>query len=428
MNLTPGRTRRHPRPLPRRPLVAVAPLVVVVLGAALCLPEASAAAAGPPTTVSAPGDTDSQIATDQAQAAALEAQIATQQQQVTTLSEQYDQAAYDLQQVQAKLDATQAQLLVDRQREAQARRTLQVDAVNAYMYDAPDTRLLSAFASTTATGQLHDVYQATAIGNTTDAADQLAAAGRQLAGAETGLRDQEAQAAADTTSTSEAQNQAQAEAEASTATLDDIKGQMAHLIVEQAAKQAAAEAAAAEAAAAAQDDQARQQAAAAATAAAGVAETLGAGTAAAGAATNSANEAAGGATIGRGSPEEAAGAGAVAVAVAERYLGVPYVWGGASMGGVDCSGLVMLAWKAAGVSLVHSAALQYLQSTPVPLDQVQPGDLLFYDLDGSGIDHVVMFVGLGPYGADTIIQAAHTGTFVEFDPYWLYGLVGAGRP
>jgi cell wall-associated NlpC family hydrolase len=88
----------------------------------------------------------------------------------------------------------------------------------------------------------------------------------------------------------------------------------------------------------------------------------------------------------------------------------------------------MLAWQAAGVSLLHSAAAQRSESTPVPLDEVQPGDLLFYDLGGDGIDHVVIYVGSGPYGADTIIQAAHTGTVVEFDPIWYFGLVGAGRP
>ena len=77
---------------------------------------------------------------------------------------------------------------------------------------------------------------------------------------------------------------------------------------------------------------------------------------------------------------------------------------------------------------MHSAAIQYDQSTPIALSQVRPGDLLFYDLDGSGIDHVVMYVGSGLYGADTIIQAAHTGTVVEFDPVWYFGLVGAGRP
>lgn len=94
----------------------------------------------------------------------------------------------------------------------------------------------------------------------------------------------------------------------------------------------------------------------------------------------------------------------------------------------------MLAWGAAGVALDHSAADQYAASRRVGLDDLEPGDLLFYDLDGSGIDHVVMYVGPTfdgqptPYGNQTIIQAAHTGTVVSFGPFWSAGLVGAGRP
>jgi cell wall-associated NlpC family hydrolase len=416
--------RRTNARLARSGRIAGAALAVALLGAVV-VPTGAAAAPGRAAPRAVLTDTNSQIAADEAQAAAIESQIAAQQQKVAALSEQYDQAAYHLQQVQAQLDATDARLADARQREAQARHQLQVDAINAYMYDAPTTRLSSLFASTTDAGQLHDAYQNTAIGNTTDAARELAAAGRQLATTEATLRAQQSQAATDAAAAQSAQNQARAANVAAMGTLAGVKGQLAQLVVQRAAQQAAAAAAAA---AAARNAAARNAAAQQAAAAAGVAQTLGAGSPAAGAANGSANQAAGGGSVGTGSPQQPSGAGAVALAEAEKYLGVPYVWGGASKSGVDCSGLTMLAWKAAGVSLVHSAAIQYTESTPVALNQVRPGDLLFYDLNGTGIDHVVMYVGSGTYGADTIIQAAHTGTNVEFDPIWYYGLVGAARP
>lgn len=126
-----------------------------------------------------------------------------------------------------------------------------------------------------------------------------------------------------------------------------------------------------------------------------------------------------------------AAAGLRAVAAAKKFLGVPYVWGGASRSGVDCSGLTMLAWEAAGISLEHAATVQWEQSKPVPLTDLQPGDLLFYhfpDDGGTPITHVVMYVGSGPYGRATIIQAAHTGTVVSYSPMFTDGLVSAGRP
>jgi len=118
-------------------------------------------------------------------------------------------------------------------------------------------------------------------------------------------------------------------------------------------------------------------------------------------------------------------------AAALKLLGVPYAFGGAGKTGDDCSGLTMLAWASAGYSLSHSATLQWEESRPVPLEQLEPGDLLFYHFshDGQGaISHVVMYLGSGPFGVETVIQAAEPGTNVSLGKIYLNGLVSAGRP
>jgi len=94
----------------------------------------------------------------------------------------------------------------------------------------------------------------------------------------------------------------------------------------------------------------------------------------------------------------------------------------------------MLAWANAGVSMLHSAADQYADFPHVSPTDLEPGDLIFYDFGGTGIDHVVMYVGPTldgqptPYGDATIIQAAHSGTVVTFDPVWSEGFAGAASP
>ena len=120
-----------------------------------------------------------------------------------------------------------------------------------------------------------------------------------------------------------------------------------------------------------------------------------------------------------------------AVQYAKSQIGVPYVWGGETAGvGFDCSGLVQWAWASAGITIPRTTESQYPDMIHVTLTQLQPGDLLFYyNLDGDNVvDHVVMYVGSGPWGVDTTIAAAHSGTTVSLAPLFTSGLIGAARP
>jgi cell wall-associated NlpC family hydrolase len=123
--------------------------------------------------------------------------------------------------------------------------------------------------------------------------------------------------------------------------------------------------------------------------------------------------------------------GLAAVSYAEHEIGVPYVWGGETPGvGFDCSGLVQWAWAQAGITIPRTTESQWPDMVHVALNDLQPGDLLFYyNLDGdNAVDHVVMYVGSGPWGSSTVIAAAHTGTDVSLAPVFTNGLIGAARP
>jgi peptidoglycan DL-endopeptidase CwlO len=93
------------------------------------------------------------------------------------------------------------------------------------------------------------------------------------------------------------------------------------------------------------------------------------------------------------------------ISIAMQYLGVPYVWGGGSPAtGFDCSGFVMYVFAQIGVSLPHHAAAQYGYGVPVSRDQLQPGDLVFFN----GLGHMGMYIGGGQF-----IHAPHTGDVVK---------------
>jgi peptidoglycan DL-endopeptidase CwlO len=92
------------------------------------------------------------------------------------------------------------------------------------------------------------------------------------------------------------------------------------------------------------------------------------------------------------------------VSIALQFLGVPYVWGGMSPSGFDCSGLTAYAYAQIGISLPHHAASQWNYGVPVSYGNEQPGDLVFF----SGLGHMGMYIGNGQF-----VHAPHTGDVVK---------------
>ncbi len=129
----------------------------------------------------------------------------------------------------------------------------------------------------------------------------------------------------------------------------------------------------------------------------------------------------------------ASGAAGNALAFALGQIGVPYVYGGESPSGYDCSGLVQAAYRAAGVNLPRTAQEQFDTGPHLPAGaQLEPGDPVFFGASTSDVTHVGMVVRSGE-----MVDAPHTGAFVRTEPFpttigaaWGEGDVylGATRP
>ena len=104
--------------------------------------------------------------------------------------------------------------------------------------------------------------------------------------------------------------------------------------------------------------------------------------------------------------------GAAVIAIASRYFGVPYRYGGSSPRGFDCSGLVLYVYAQLGIHLPRTAAAQYGATRRVSRSAAMPGDLVFF-FSGGGISHVGIYAG-----GNMMIAAPHTGTVVRKQPIY----------
>jgi cell wall-associated NlpC family hydrolase len=340
------------------------------------------------------------IAGAKAKAAQIESELSSAQAQMSALSQQYDAAQVKLQQVNASIATTKAAISVNQRHVSKDKTILEKAAIANYVSDGSAASENPIFSNNEKTLGAATEYNQIASGDINQAVANLHTAENKLAAQEAQLTTQQGQAQSAVSAEQAAVAQNQQVVQEQSSALAQENGEIATLVQQPAA----------EAAQAAQAAQAKLAAAQAAPASSGGG---GGGGGGGGSSVNSA----------AANPPPVAAGGSGAVAAAESQIGVPYVWGGETPGvGFDCSGLTAWSWGQAGVSLPHYSGAQMADSTPVPLSDLQPGDLLFYGPGGS--DHVAMYVGPG-----TMIEAPETGSTVHLTGIRLGdGFVGAGRP
>ena len=338
---------------------------------------AAAALAGPADA--------SKISDTRAQVRAIEQQLNAMDIKLEASIQAYDGAQQHLTDVRHQIAQNTIKLRVAKHNLKVSRARLAVFMVNAYkgtdVNDDPAAYVLGAGSFSDLVTRVEDVQR---IGASEHALlKQVTTAEREISTRQAQLKSEERDAAKLVAQKKQQKAAIEAGLQQRRNLLSSTKGELGHLLHERQVHQQQAAAAAAAALAQQQQQQQEQQA---------PPPSNGGG---------STGSSGGGGTY---NPPPAGTLGQQAAAIAQQYLGVPYVWGGASPSGFDCSGLVVYVYGRLGVSLPHYTVSLWSSGAHVSRDQLAPGDLVFF----YSLDHVGIYLGGGLF-----IHAPHTGTVVQ---------------
>lgn len=359
----------------------------------------------------------SDLATDQQKAAQLEAQIEANGNRVSVLDQQYLAAQTAIQQATDQYNADKAQVDAKTRETDRVRNLLSARAAELYMSAGNPAPLAALDVTSTQALGSRSEYSAAAADQDRNLINDATVAIEGLGIQQKALAKARAKAVNESNQLDAARREITNATAQQEALLSQVTGRIKSLVDQIQAEKAAAQEAAARAS---MERIAREQAQAAAARQQQQQP-------------SSTNDSSGNGGPSGGSSGGSSGASspppdlpapsshaAIAVQTAEAQLGKPYVYAGSGPDVFDCSGLTMYAWAAAGVSLPHNAAAQYDSLPHVPIDALQPGDLVFF---GSPIHHVGIFVGNG-----TMVEAPYTGVDVRYHSIYRPDFAGAGRP